>query len=455
MDKGSAKERLIIKLVCVLLSFCLWIYVNNVETTVKTYTLKNVPVKLVNVEALKNYGLALSPGQKFEVNLNLEGPSKYIYSVNQNDFTIQADLSEYALKNGENNIPVQIINYPQQVNIKNNGYLIVKVKLEPLEQKTFDTVSDVNVTFAPNVYKDSINFTSEKVEVSGPQSAVNKVKTVALVGSLDNVSESMVRSFKYEALDANNNVVKDVTLSKSSGELSVLTNTGKKVNVVAEFKGQLPNGITLLSTEISQNSVNIVGDKSALEGVSTLKTEPIDLTNITGNTKKTVQIVLPSGVKVAGGNNTVTVNINVSGNTSDVDKNTQENNNNNNNNNNNTNNNSNNANNNNSNNNNTTNNSSNNNVVKSLDIPISYTGLPQNLILKNNPSTATIKITGSQDLINSISPSDFKGVVDLSSYTNPGSYKVEPKITTSKNVVIESIPDLSITLDKKDAEKKQ
>ena len=138
MDKGSAKERLIIKLVCVLLSFCLWIYVNNVETTVKTYTLKNVPVKLVNVEALKNYGLALSPGQKFEVNLNLEGPSKYIYSVNQNDFTIQADLSEYALKNGENNIPVQIINYPQQVNIKNNVYLIVKVKLETLEKKTFD-----------------------------------------------------------------------------------------------------------------------------------------------------------------------------------------------------------------------------------------------------------------------------------------------------------------------------
>lgn len=444
MDKGSAKERLIIKLVCVLLSFCLWIYVNNVESTVKTYTLKNVPVKIVNIESLKNYGLALSPGQKFEVNLNLEGPSKFIYSVNPNDFTIQADLSEYALKNGENNIPVQIINYPQQVNIKNNGYLIVKVKLEPLEKKTFDTVSDVNVTFAPNVYKDSINFTSEKVEVSGPQSSVNKVAKVALVGSLDNVAEPMTRSFKYEALDSNNQVVKDVTLSQDKGSLSILTNTGKKVNLMAEFKGDLPKGITLVSTELSQNYINIVGDKGALDGVSTLKTEPIDLTNITGNTKKTVQLVVPNGVKIADGNNTVTVNINVSGNTTDTDKNTSGDNTTN----------SNNNNNNNSSNNNN-NNNSNNNVVKSLDIPVSYTGLSPKLTLKDNPSTVAIKITGTQDLINSINVSDFNGTVDLSSYTNAGSYKVQPKITTSKNVVIESIPDLSITLDKKEVENKQ
>ena len=35
-----------------------------------------------------------------------------------------------ALKNGENNIPVQIITCPENIDIKNNGFLCVEFNLE-------------------------------------------------------------------------------------------------------------------------------------------------------------------------------------------------------------------------------------------------------------------------------------------------------------------------------------
>lgn len=428
MDKGSAKERLIIKLVCVLLSFCLWIYVTNVETIVKTFTLKNVPVQIVNTEALKNYGLALSPGQEFDVNLNLEGPAKYIYSINKSDFTIRADLSEYALKKGENNIPVQIINYPQEVNIKNNGYLIVKVKLEALETKSFKAVSEVNLEFAQDVYKDSVDYTPENIDVSGPASAVNQVAKVALVGTLKDISEPMTKSFKYEPLNANGQVVKDVELNKTSATISISTNQGKKVPIVAQFTGKLPDGVNLVSTELSQNYVTITGDKQALGAVKSINTEPIDLTQIAEDTTKKVKLILPNGVSTSEGNNTITVNIDISkqnDNTNNNNNNNNENNNNNNN-----------------------NNENEVNINKSLNIPLTYTGLQSGLKVENIPSVLTIQLTGTKEMLNGISENDFTAVADLSSYKEEGTFDLTPKVTTDKNIKISSIPNVNVVLSK-------
>ncbi|MGL5649302.1 MAG: CdaR family protein [Clostridium sp.] len=425
MDKGSAKERLIIKLVCVLLSFCLWIYVTNVETVIKTYTLKNVPVQVTNTEALKNYGLALVPGQKFTVDLNLEGPSKEVYSVKPSDFIIKADLGEYALKNGVNNIPVQIINYPQQINIKNNGYLVVQVKLEALETKTFDSVSNVTVNFAPNVYKQKINFTSEKIDVTGPQSSVNQVAQVALVGSINDVAGPITKTFKYEPLNANGQVVKNVELSQKEGTIGVETSEGKKVSLEAKFTGTLPNGITLNSASLSQDYAYIIGNKNALANINSLNLSPIDLSEITEDTKKNVNIVVPQGIKVANGNTSVTVSINVN-----TTNNSQENNNNSN-----------------TNNDNNSNNDNNNKTInKNFEIPINYTGINSGLKLENNQSTVNITANGTESLINGLSSSDFTATVDLSSYKEAGEISVTPKITVDKNVAIQSIPNVSIKL---------
>ncbi|MGL4850303.1 MAG: CdaR family protein [Clostridium sp.] len=417
MDKGSTKERLIIKLVCVLLSFCLWIYVTNVETVIKTYTLKNVPVQVTNTEALKNQGLALAPNQKFNVDLNLEGPSKEIYSVKPDDFIIKADLGEYALKKGINNIPVQIVNYPQQINIKNNGYLVVQVKLEALETKTFDSVSNVNITFAQDVYKDKVQFTSQKVDVTGPESLVNEVKEVALVGNIDNVAGPLTKTFKYEPLNANGQVIKGVELSEKEGTIGIQTSEGKKVSLEPQFTGALPQGITLNGASLSQKYVYIVGNKNALSGVNSLNLEPIDLSKIEEDTKKTVNISLPQGVKIANGNNSVTVSIDVNGTTKPTTPTDTV-------------------------------------IDKNFEIPVKYEGLNNELSLESSSNTVTITVNGPTSIINELSNSDFTATVDLSGYKEEGSFSITPKITVDKNIAIQSIPNVSVKIVKTEADKK-
>lgn len=96
MDKR--KEKIITIMVCVLLSFALWVYISNVENVNRSLELKNVSVTLENESALSESKLVLLPDQTFEVNLRIEGPSKEVYSISKEDFNLKVDLSAYSIK---------------------------------------------------------------------------------------------------------------------------------------------------------------------------------------------------------------------------------------------------------------------------------------------------------------------------------------------------------------------
>ena len=70
MDNGNEK-RIVVKLVCVILSFILWLYVSNVENPTRTSDIKAVEVTLENTDVLKDSNLCLKPDQKFLVDLKI------------------------------------------------------------------------------------------------------------------------------------------------------------------------------------------------------------------------------------------------------------------------------------------------------------------------------------------------------------------------------------------------
>lgn len=423
MDKRNTKQTLGIKLLCLLLSFILWLYVSNVQNSVRTFTLKEVPVKVLNTESLKSYGLALAPDQNFSVDLKLEGDVKYIYSVSKEQFALTADIGEYALKSGINKIPVNVINYPEQINIKNNGNLTIEVKLEKLVSKEVSTTSDVNVTFAKGAYKQKEQFTSEKVSVSGPKSAVDRVETVALVGTLEDVSSNTTKEFPFKPLDADGKVVHGVTLSKNTGVISIGVNNGKSVNIVANTVGNIPVGYKLINTTLSRQTAQIIGSDSKLNNITSLKTEEIDLSNITSSTEKQVKIIAPDGISLLGGESTVTVKFDVQ---KEENKETT--------------------------NNNTNNNNDNNKISKTISIPVNYKGLDNSLELSNETKTISFKIEGNKPDVESLNDSNFSCNFDISKYKDAGTFDGSPKIeitNSASKVTISDVGGIKFTLSKK------
>ena len=85
-----------------------------------------------------------------------------------------ADMSAYALKNGENNIPVQIITCPENIDIKNNGFLGIKVNLEELIEKNFTIKSKVKITYKEHIYEKEQTISPKTITVTGGKSSVER-----------------------------------------------------------------------------------------------------------------------------------------------------------------------------------------------------------------------------------------------------------------------------------------
>ena len=51
MDNWKNKQKIIVQLVCLLLSLGLWIYVTNIENPIKSYELSKVPVEIKNADS--------------------------------------------------------------------------------------------------------------------------------------------------------------------------------------------------------------------------------------------------------------------------------------------------------------------------------------------------------------------------------------------------------------------
>lgn len=310
MDRAK-KRSIIVKGVCLLLSFILWLYVSNVENPIRTSDLKGVSVELLNQEILNSSNWYLSKNQNFSVDLKLEGKAKDIYSLKKDDFVLKADLNNYALKVGENNIPVEIISAPQDVTIKNRSVLTVKVNLEEGSEKTVKVRSNVKTTFKEGISKKSIKVSPESVKISGPESLVKNVDSVVLKGELLDISKDTSRNFNLVAVDSDGNEISGVQISESIGKLTVSVGGSKQVKVNVVKQGMLPSNYTLKGINLSVESVNIIGDTDIIKSIHQIDTEPIDLSNITESQTVNVKLNLPEGIYLMDNVSSITANIEV------------------------------------------------------------------------------------------------------------------------------------------------
>ena len=309
MDKR--KEKIITIMVCILLSFSLWVYISNVENVNRSLELKNVSVVLENESALLESNLVLLPDQTFEANLRIEGPSKEVYSISKEDFNLRVDLSAYALKSGVNNIPVKVVDYPEGINIKNTGNLTIKVVLENLEEKDMNISSKIDTTFENGISEVSSEISPQKVTISGPASFIDKVNEVVLDGSANNISRNFSKTFNLKAVDANGDKVDGIEISTEKATYSMKVKKQKEVPIKINYKGSLPKGISKDSEEQSVDKIIISGDVDEVDKIENIETEPVYLSNITENKEITLNLVIPEGIKIESNDAFITLNYNV------------------------------------------------------------------------------------------------------------------------------------------------
>lgn len=405
MDK-SENGTLIAKVICLLLSFGLWLYVSNVENPSRTYDLKNVPVELTNENYIANSKLAIAKDEQFTVDLKLEGPSSEVMKVKKEDFKIIADMSAYALRNGENSIPVQIVSCPENISIKNSGFLGIKINLEELVQKEFTIKSKVKINYKENIYEKQQTISPQTVKVTGGKSSIERISDAVLTGEEKGIDKNTQSDYSIRLVDSSGNEVNNVETDNKTAKLSIEVTNGKGVPITLKTTGVMPQGFVLDGYELSRNNVNILGDSMSLDKISSVDTEPVDMSSLQSDREMNVKLNLPEGISVPDGEGIINVKFKVK----KVE-----------------------------------------NIIKNLVCNVRVSNLNEAFLLENSDLTANVTLAGTKTDLDNISSQNIDVVLDLSDVKQEGNYNYKPKVALANgsNVTISDVGNINIVVKKK------
>lgn len=406
MDNWKNKQKVIVQLVCVLLSFGLWIYVTNIENPIKSYELNKVPVEIKNSDNLKSSGLTLSPNQNFYVNLKIEGSSQDLFSIDKEDFKISVDLNELVLKKGENKVMVRIEEAPQDIKIKNSTGLTIRINTEEYKTKEVPVKSKINVISKSGYYVATPIFSPDIVLVSGPESLVDKVKSVVAEAEESNVVKTIIKNYTVIPVDDNYKEVIGVQLSQKWVEATIEINEGKTVPIKINVIGTIQNDLKLKSISSDTTEIGITGPKSILDSISEIGTENIDISQIKDNTSMEVKLKIPDGILIHNGQNNINVNIL-------VEK----------------------------------------KKTKEFTINYSIIGQQEGISIVPDKNNITIEVIGFEDDINNLTEANFSAQLDVSQYTKEGEYTKAPTVSLVgvNNVTINKVEEIKLIVSKDNA----
>lgn len=292
------KRKIIAVILSVFLAFVLWLYVmgdKNPEQPPKV--IENIPVTLVNTDAISKVNLALVPNQTFTINLKIKARYLDLINVNPDSFKVEADMESGLLSKGYKNIPVKITSAPEGITILDK-YPVIRVEFDSLREKNVPV--KINVTgnaakgygYIPPVVRPTA------VVVSGPERFVNNVAMVTGEIDVSGKSQDVSGSVVIKPVDIDGIAVQNVSMEPKYVDVTVPIKPAKEVPVVVRKTGTLSAGKILKDAIPDINKVTIVGEKKYLDRVDQIQTVPFDISNLNSSTSGELILNIPPGITI-------------------------------------------------------------------------------------------------------------------------------------------------------------
>ncbi len=261
-----------------------------------------VPVAVVN--SPEGYKVTKSEDT---VKIKVRGARSLFVSATADDFRAYVDLG--GAEAGKQSYKVQTA-LPQGFELVEVQPETVEFNLDKIIQKQVRADVIVTGNSAPGTTVAKVTQASSIVTIEGPQSAVESVTRVVGYVGLSGNSTDFDLQVPLTALNADGREVHDVKVVPSVTEVTVQLARGltkKIVTIHPVLDGSLPDDLMLSEVRTDPIKLEIAGESKVLAPLSSVDTEKIDLSKVTGSEKLTVRLNLPNGVTVT--NPEISVNI--------------------------------------------------------------------------------------------------------------------------------------------------
>jgi YbbR domain-containing protein len=377
------------------LACALWIVVQNEQNPERT----DIPAIAVPVDVVNTPPGLIVVSEQPQIQVRVRMPNESWSLLRPGSFRATADASNASP--GVNELPVRVEALEPRVRQVDPIPALANVVLEEVSERIMPVRLNIlgNVPFGYAYSTPKIN--PENVTVSGASSAVQRVDSVVVDIRLDSLTVSLNATYAPRALDARGTEVRSVRINPSTVnvEVPVAQQVGyKEVGVRPVVRGSVAAGYYLQPIEIEPATVTVVGSPAALANVSFVDSEPVDVSNLSSNVVRRVQVVAPSGLSLLQPQ-PVSLTIRVTPLT----------------------------------------------VSQTLRVGPTIQGLGAGLELVGDVQRVDVTLNGPAPTLQTLTPRDFQVVVDLTGL-GPGRHDIEPKVAVPGGFTLERVDPARVSV---------
>ncbi|MCC6891783.1 MAG: hypothetical protein IT321_03100 [Anaerolineae bacterium] len=323
----------------------------------------------------------------------IRAPNSVMELLTGDEILVTADLT--GLPAGEHTVELKASLARQQTSVVDFSPHQMHITLEEAAQRQVP-LRAIIINEPPAGYsrdEPTFNVNLNQVLVSGAASKVNSVVAAQVELDLLQRRNPIEVDLKLTPVDADGNVVTDVTLDPQTVRVNVnirRRDDVREISVRPNVQGTPPEGYVLNALSYEPQSVLVSGTPSELAALAdTLSTQPIDLSNQTASFEVSIPIVLPNPNLVVISGQNITVSVEIAPLTTSR---------------------------------------------QFENIPIKVLGLGTNLSAILVPNTVSVLVNGPQAAVNDLSESDVNVILDLNGLA-PGNYTLPLTISVGQGEI--------------------
>lgn len=304
----NLRNNTLLKVISLLIAAFLWLFVTNYHDPEVVLTVSNVQVKLLHTDILEEEGKVCTVLDDTDVIpvVTVTAPRSVVDALESDNIVATADVEDMS---GDGTVPIRLTTnkYSDSISSITGSINSVKLSVEDEEKSTLTITASTTGETEDGYIIGSITMEQNQVQVTGPESKVDKVASAGVTVDVSGASSSISTNAEIHLYDADGldiDLDDDLTLSVEKVMTSVEILQTKEVSVKIAVTGTPASGYQLSGdTAIEPSSVTIAGRRSAIEDVDSINipSSELDVTGLDQSLVKTINITqyLPDGVTLA------------------------------------------------------------------------------------------------------------------------------------------------------------
>lgn len=298
-----------LKIIALVFSALLWLFVGYIDDPVKSEAFNDIPLDLKNEEIVTNDGKKFKIMDDFDsVRVVVRAPRSILNKIDGRDITAVVDLRQRDTDTGVVPITAVVAGYEESLEVTtevnpNN----VLVKVENVASKSFP-VSVMTVNEQRDGYElGEMTVNPERVEISGAESSVEDIQRVVAKIDINGISEDCTLDADLLIFDGNGNSMDQNALQTNLGDKGVSVDVQilptKEVKLDFSVSGIPEEGYRFTGLNSEPERVEVFGTKNVLDGLDEIEipAKELDISGADSKKEYTVDIssYLPAGVQLA------------------------------------------------------------------------------------------------------------------------------------------------------------